>query len=188
MIIKINKIQEEKLEYMARHGKYKLEDMTVKMVDGFITRFEQQHGIIDLNKKKTHEPQKPNLVYRMYEYYKEFYFTNLAKEYEVDKKKKPIEMRHMKTLRNKIVASIAHELKTDVIAVDDENVLAAFKFFLSKTPDWWIKNSFAPSSLASNFEKIMVQIKNPKTNGRGSNKNALDDYFVELTTNSTTGL
>lgn len=187
MIVKVNKVQEDKLEFIAKHGKVKLEDMLPKVIDGFIQRFEDKHGIIDLSARKKRDPKKPNLVFRMYEHYKEFYQQALGKEYTIEKKKKVVDMRHIKTVRNKIVNSIAQELKQESLSVDDENVLAAFKFFLSKTPDWWIQNSFAPSSLATNFEKIMNQIKNPK-DGRRSTKNALDDYLVELTANGNTGI
>ncbi len=182
MIVKLNKVLEAKLAYMAKHGKIEPDDMVIKVFESFIKRFEEKNGVIDLE-PKTKGPRKANLVFQMYEYYKEFYQEALGKKYEIDPKKKNIDMRHIKTVRNKIIQSISDELKVEVMSVKDEDVLGAFKFVLNKTPDWWVKNSFAPSSLASNYEKIMIQIRNPKTNGRGSNKAALDDYFVELTTN-----
>ena len=89
---------------------------------------------------------------------------------------KDIELRHMKLIQNKIVQSAANQTEQEILSVKDADIITAFDLFLQTIPEWWIKNNFTPKSIASNFEKILSQIKNDKF-GKQPRRHSLEDFL-----------
>ena len=64
----------------------------------------------------------------------------------------------------------------NIVAVDEDDLVNSFEYILVKMPDWWKQNSFMPSTICKNLNKILEQIKNGKPNG----KDALDNFISSL--------
>lgn len=172
MIVKINKSIEEKLGTISKRSGVKKPELIQKIMLGFIERYEHEKGPI-MSTDEVKLRRKNNETYVMYLVYKKHYFSIFDKEYESDVKAEQIDLRNIKLIKNKIMNVVIEQEKSDIIAVDGQDLINAFDFFLSKMPEWWKQNSFTLSSIYRNFEKILKQIQNERQSG----KNALDDFL-----------
>jgi hypothetical protein len=174
MILKVNGKQEKKLAIIANRSNLKPDDLYENIIKGFIDRYEQQHGKIQLTEKESKLPVSQSL---MYDIFKKHHFQNTGEEYIVEFKQRNIDIRNLKLLRDKIVSFITQNTTKEVVTIDEESAAMAFEFVITKMPDWWKANMFTPSGIYKNFEKIVQQIKN----GRQGNKASLDDYLNSFT-------
>lgn len=173
MIVKVNKDLEHKLNVASKKHNIPKAELIKKIFQGFIGRYEQDYGEI----KEKREKKRGNIIYSMYGIFKEYYaFINNDEEYEVDTQKEKIDLRNTRLIRDKIVQEALKGTEAEVIAVEDEDILDAFRFYLEKTPNWWKKNSFTLHSLNKNFEKILKQAKN----GHDTKKEQLDIFINSL--------
>ncbi len=169
MIIKIDRDVENKLSYISQSSKIKKDILIKKIFDAFIERFEASKGVIPPKEKK-----RGNELYVMLQVYKKHYFINFAQEYNPDKKQELRDFKTLKNIKEKLMSLIMGVEKTDIIAIDEEELVNCFEYFLVKMPDWWKQNMFVLTGLNKNFEKILIQINN----GKHSGKAALDDFVA----------
>jgi hypothetical protein len=172
MVLKIGKDLEYKLGYIAKTKEIKKTELIDKVFQAFIKRYETKFNPIKIPKRE----KKDTDNWRMYELFKQYYFKTHGKEYEVTPKNLPIDLRHIKKVKEKLVDLIVNKETENIVAVDEDDLVNSFEYILVKMPDWWKQNSFLPSSICKNLNKILEQIKNGKQNG----KDALDNFISSL--------
>lgn len=174
MLIKISKELDAKLIHISKSSGVKKAVIIEKIFAGFIDRYEKKkgHKIVPAQEKK-----QASDLWLMFAVFKKYYaLYNNGAEYELDRKQQAIQLRYMRLTKEKILQMVMNMEKTDIVAINDEDLVNSYEFVLSKIPEWWRKNGFTPHSIYKNFEKILLQIKN----GRQSGKDALDDFIQGL--------
>ena len=166
MVLKIGKDLEYKLGYIAKTKEIKKTELIDKVFQAFIKRYETKFNSIKIPKRE----KKDTDNWRMYELFKQYYFKTHGKEYEVTPKNLPIDLRHIKKIKEKLVDLIVNKETENIVAVDEDDLVNSFEYI------WWKQNSFLPSSICKNLNKILEQIKNGKQNG----KDALDNFISSL--------
>jgi hypothetical protein len=170
MLVKLGKEFDEKLTQISKASGIKKDEIILKVFDGFITRYEKKKGKIILPADKE---KKPNDVWQMYEVFKKHHFINFGYEYEIEQKQQKIQLRSLKLTKEKILQLVMGQEKSQILAINEEDLLNSYEYLLVKMPDWWKINGFTPQTIYKNFEKILTQIKN----GKQSGKDALDDFI-----------
>ena len=173
MLIKISKQLDDKLIHISKASGVKKAVIIEKIFAGFIDRYEKKKGktIVPAAEKKASD------LWLMFAVFKKYYaLYNDGAEYELDRKQQAIQLRYMRLTKEKILQMVMNMEKTDIVAINDEDLVNSYEYVLSKIPEWWRKNGFTPHSIYKNFEKILLQIKN----GKQSGKDALDDFISSL--------
>ena len=175
MLIKISKELEAKISHISKASKVNKDIIIQGIFDGFIDRYEQKKGKITPKIEKIETTD----LWLMFTLFKKHYFEIYGQEYELDKKQTAIQLRWIKLTKEKILQAVMNESKSQIVAINEQDLVNSYEYILVKMPEWWKKNSFTPHSIYKNFEKILTQIKN----GRKSGKDALDDFIVSISGN-----
>jgi hypothetical protein len=173
MLIKISKELDGKLIHISKASGVKKAVIIQKIFEGFIDRYEKKKGkkIVPAQEKQSSD------LWLMFTVFKKYYaLYNNGAEYELDRKQQAIQLRYMRLTKEKILQMVMNMEKTDIVSINDQDLVNSYEFLLSKIPEWWRKNGFTPHSIYKNFEKILGQIKN----GKQSGKDALDDFISSL--------
>lgn len=169
MLIKVNNDLERKLEKISRKSKVPTDEMLAKILAGFVSRYENKHGPIMLTTGK----KRNKITWDMYDMYMKCYEDINQIKYITTATGQKHDFKYLKDIQKKIIDTVSSKAGNDVISINDENLLAAFEFFLVKMPQWWKENAFQLKVLNSKFDQILKAIDHGKQRG----KNALDDFI-----------
>jgi hypothetical protein len=171
MVIKIGRDLEYKISEISKKNNIKKTELIDKVFEAFFKRCENKYGKIKIPKREKKETD----TWRMYELFKAYYQNQKNIEYETTPKNLPIDLRHIKKIKEKIVDLTVKNDSENIVAIDEDDLVNSFEYILVKMPDWWRKNAFTPASICKNFNKILEQVKNGQTG-----KDALDNFISSL--------
>jgi hypothetical protein len=170
MLVKLSKELDGKLIHISKASGVKKAVIIQKIFEGFIERYEKKKGkkVVPAVEKKVATD-----IWLMYAAFKKYHLQYCGHEYELDRKQQAIQLRYFRLTKEKILQMVMNMEKSEIVAIDDQDLVNSYEYILVKIPDWWKKNGFTPHSIYKNFEKILTQIKNAKQSG----KDALDDLI-----------
>tara|TARA_R110000751_G_scaffold92475_2_gene180971 strand:- start:793 stop:1434 length:642 start_codon:yes stop_codon:yes gene_type:complete len=148
--------------YSELGGRFNIPKSTIYRIIDFHKKINSSKVYIDLKTNKAKqtilkfyptgktENEKSLLEDSLYLFLIDFY-----KDHEYSYPELKTHKIHIKKIENKIKALISQNGEVPT----ESDIIATFKIFFEKIPDWWKQNAFTLPTISKNFNKIYNQIK-----------------------------